>query len=122
MKELYPDAVEDKPTNAPPPKGKRVRIICFVDADHGGDQVTRRSRTGILIYVKALIIWYSKWQNTVKTSTYGSEMVVMRLVVEMTKALKYKLWMFGIEMMETRLRFLETIMQSLSILQSRNQR
>ena len=61
MKELYPDAVEDKPNNAPPPKVKRVQITCFVDANHGGDQVTRRSQTGILIYVnKAPIIWYSK--------------------------------------------------------------
>ena len=101
MKELYPDAVEDKPTNASPPKGERVKITCFVDADHGGDQVTRRTRTGILIYVnKAPIVWYSKRQNTVKTSTYGSEMVVIRLAVEMIKALKYKLWMFGIKIME----------------------
>ena len=70
MKELYPDAVEDKPTNAPSPKEKRVKITCFVDADHGGYQVTRRSRTGILIYVnKAPIIWYSKRQNTDETST-----------------------------------------------------
>ena len=34
------------------------------------------------------------------TSTYGSEMVVMRLAVEMIKALKYKLRMFGIKIME----------------------
>ena len=82
MKELYPDAVEDKTTNAPPPKGKRVQITCFVDVDHGGDQVTRRSRTGILIYVnKAPIIWYNERQNTVKTSTYGSEMVAMRIAL-----------------------------------------
>ena len=51
MKELYPDAVEDKPINAPSPNGKRVQMTCFVNADHGGDQATRRSRTGILIYV-----------------------------------------------------------------------
>ena len=101
MKELYPDAVEYKPQNAPKPKGEKVQITCFVDADHAGDQVTRRSRTGILIYVnKAPIMWYSKRQNTVETSTYGSELVAMRLAVDMIKALKYKLWMFGIEIME----------------------
>ena len=61
MEEVYPDVVEDKPTNASSPKGKRLQMTCFVDADHGGDQVTRRSRTGILIYVnKSPIIWYSK--------------------------------------------------------------
>ena len=89
MKELYPDSVEDKPTNAPPQNGKRVIMTCFVNADHGGYQVTSRSRTGILIYVnQAPIIWYSKRQNTVKRSTYGYEMVAMRLDVETIKALK----------------------------------
>ena len=101
MAELYPDAVEEKPANAPRPRGRKVQITCFVDADHGGDQITRRSRTGVLIYInKAPIIWWSKRQNTVETSTYGSELVAMRLAVEMIKALKYKLWMFGIEIME----------------------
>ena len=101
MRELYPDAVEYKPQNAPKPKGKRVQITCFVDADHGGDQVSRRSRTGILIYVnKAPILWYSKRQSTVETSTYGSELVAMRLAVDMIKALKYKLWMFGIGILD----------------------
>ena len=100
MKELYPDAVEYRPQNAPKPKGKKVQLTCFVDADHAGDQITRRSRTGILIYVnRAPIMWYSKRQNTVETSTYGSELVAMRLAVDMIKALKYKLWMFGVEIM-----------------------
>ena len=35
-----------------------------------------------------------------ETSTYGSELVAMRLTMDMVKALKYKLWMFGIEIME----------------------
>ena len=101
MSELYPDAIEERPPNAPRPRGREVQITCFVDADHGGDQVTRRSRTGVLIYVNsAPIIWWSKRQNTCETSTYGSELVAMRQAVEMIKALKYKLWMFGIEIME----------------------
>ena len=69
-----------------------MQIRCFVDTGHGNDQVTRRSRTGILIYVnKVPIMWYSKRQNIVETSTYGSELVLMRLAVDMIKALKYKL-------------------------------
>ena len=39
-------------------------------------------------------------QNTVETSTYCSELVALRLSVEIIKALKYKLWMFGIDIME----------------------
>ena len=63
--------------------------------------MTLRSRTGILIYVNnAPIIWWSKRRNTVETSTYGSELVALRISVEIIKALKYKLWMFGIDIME----------------------
>lgn len=74
MKELYPDATEDLPGNAPKPLGKPMQISVFVDADHAGDKITRRSRTGILLYLnKTPVLWYSKRQNTVKTSTYGSD-------------------------------------------------
>jgi hypothetical protein len=37
--------VEDIPQNVPVPRGKPVQISCFVDSDHGGDSITRRSRT-----------------------------------------------------------------------------
>ena len=101
MAELYKDAVEDIPRNAPKPRGRPVQISCFVDADHAGDSVTRRSRTGVLIFLNsAPIIWYSKRQNTVETSTFGSEFVAMRQAFEMIKALKYKLRMFGVEILD----------------------
>ena len=97
MKELYPDAVEELPRNAPKPLGNSVQISVFVDADHAGDKITRRSRTGILLYLnKTPVLWYSKRQNTVETSTYGSEFVAMRLSFEMIKSMSYKLRMFGI--------------------------
>lgn len=101
MAELYPDAQQYFPPNAPKPRGQPVQISCFVDSDHAGCRITRRSRTGILIYVnKAPILWYSKLQNTVETSTFGAEFVAMRQAMEMIKGLKYKLLMFGIEILE----------------------
>ena len=61
-----------------------------------GDKVTRRSQTGILIFVnRAPIIWYSKRQNTVETSTFGSEFIAMKTAVEQIEALRYKIRMFG---------------------------
>ena len=39
-------------------------------------------------------VWYSKRQNTVEASTYGSEFVTMRILVEMFIALRYKLRLF----------------------------
>jgi len=51
----------------------------------------------VLIYVNcAPIIWYSKHQNTVEASTFGSEFVAMKIAVELIEGLRYKLWMMGI--------------------------
>ena len=53
-------------------------------------------------------MWWRKRQNTVETSTYGSELVVMmRLSVEMIKALTYKLWIFGIEILDNETKIFE---------------
>lgn len=94
----YPDAAEAIPSSCPEPRGKPVIMSCFVDADHAGCRETRRSHTGILIYInRAPILWYSKRQNTVEASTYGSEMLAMRISIEMIEGLRYKLRMFGVE-------------------------
>jgi hypothetical protein len=96
-KEFYPDAEESKPINAPEPRGNPVLMSCFVDADHAGNKVTRRSHTGIIIFCnRAPILWYSKRQNTVETSTFGSEFIATRIAVELIEGLRYKLRMFGI--------------------------
>ena len=61
MREIYVDAFEDLPTNAPTLRGKSVQLNCFVDADHGGDRVTRRSQTGIILFGNsAPLLWYIK--------------------------------------------------------------
>lgn len=83
--------------NAPPPRGHEEQINTFIDADHAGDRITRRSHTGIFIFLNmAPIVWYSKQQNTVETSSFGSEFVASRIGVEMIESLQYKLHMFGI--------------------------
>jgi hypothetical protein len=81
----------------PKPRGNKVKMTTFVDSDHTGNLATHRSQTGILIFLnKAPIVWFSKRQNTVETSTFGSEFVAMRVAVEMIEGLRYKLRMFGI--------------------------
>jgi hypothetical protein len=95
--DFYRDAAEPLPPNAPEARGQPVQINAFVDANHAGNKVTRRSHTGILIYLNcAPIIWYSKAQSTVETSTFGSEFVAMQILVEMLEALRYKLHMLGV--------------------------
>ena len=97
MKDFYPDACEKIPPNAPLPRGKPVQINCFVDADHAGNIVTRRSQTGILIFLNmAPISWYSKRQNTVESSTFSSEFIALKTACEQLVSLRYKLRMFGI--------------------------
>ena len=81
----------------PEPKRKSVTVSCFVDANHAGNVITRRSHTGIIIYVQnAPIIWFSKRQNTVESSSFGSEFVALRTAKDMLVALRYKLRMFGV--------------------------
>ena len=96
-RDFYRGAMEAIPGDAPRPRGNVASTHCFVDADHAGNCVTRCSQTGILLFLnRAPIIWYSKRQNTVETSTFGSEFVAMRIAVELIEALRYKLRMFGI--------------------------
>ena len=67
-----------------------VQLNCFVDADHAGNQITQRSHTDVLLFICcALITWYSKQQNTVKTSTFGSEFIAAKLATEMIQAYIY---------------------------------
>ena len=74
-----------------------MQINTFVDANHAGNKVTRRSHTGILLYCNmAPILWYSKRQNTVETSTYASEFIALRIATELIQGLRYKLRMFGV--------------------------
>ena len=95
--EFYKDAKEDIPPNIPTPLGRPMTISVFVDSDHGGNKVNRRSRTGVLIFCnKAPIYWYSKQAPGVESSTFGAEFYAMRTAVEMVKSLRYKLRMFGI--------------------------
>ncbi len=86
--DFYGNIVEEDPPNMPVPLGNSVIMSCFVDADHGGNKVMRRSHTGIVILLNnALISVFSKHQNTCKSSTYGSELVVMRIARDQISAL-----------------------------------
>ena len=54
-------AERQAPPNIPNPRGQAFTVREKVDADHAADTVTRRSRTGFLVYVNsALVYWFSK--------------------------------------------------------------
>ena len=101
-KEFYPEASDPVAIGAPEPLGNPVDIAAYVDANHAGNLANRRSHTGILIFVNnALTMWFSKHQNTVETSSFGSEFVALRIATEMVEALRYKLKMFGVPILGT---------------------
>ena len=90
---------DEAPANAPPPLGKEFVIRAYVDADHAGDIVSRRSRTGFIVIVNsAPIYWLSKKQNLVETSSFGSELLAMKHCCEYVQGLRYKIRMMGIPM------------------------
>ncbi len=94
---VYGDVQEELPPDRPTPLGKSMRMTCFVDASHARDLVTRRSHTGYVIHLNnAVICWFSKKQNTVESSTFGSELVALRIAKEKCQALRTKLRLMGI--------------------------
>jgi hypothetical protein len=96
-KTMYGDVKEIIPSDAPLPRGKEVDMRLFVDSDHAGEQFTRRSRTGFVIYFNmAPIVWLSKRQPTVESSVFGAEFVAMKNGIETCRGLRYKLRIMGV--------------------------
>jgi hypothetical protein len=76
------------PPNAPPPRGGSVMIRVYVDENHAGNMVTRRSRTGYIQFVNnAVVNWFSKKQGSIETSTFGSEFVALKTAMEANRGL-----------------------------------
>ena len=91
------ELTEEMPGNMPKTRGQGFTMTAYVDADHAGDSITRRSRTGFLVYLNSSpIYWLSKKQNSVETSSFGSEFMAMKHCVEYIRGLRYKLRMMGI--------------------------
>ena len=98
-KSLYGDVSEDIPANKPEPRGIQVQVSLLCVADHAGNFLTRQSHTGLFIFINNYLInWYSKGQATVKSSTFGSETISMRIGVDKVQELRYKLYMMGLPM------------------------
>jgi Reverse transcriptase (RNA-dependent DNA polymerase) len=98
-KDFYPDAEEEIPTDLPKSKGPKVQMTVYVDADHAHDLVTRRSITGILVMLNNTPIrWVSKHQNTVETSTYGSELIASRIATELIIEIRFMFRSLGVDL------------------------
>ena len=86
----------DRPPNMPKPWGQGFIVSAYVNSDHAGDTVTRRSRTGFFIYCNTfLVYWMSKKQEYIETSSFGSEFLAMKDWTEYNQGLKFKLHIRG---------------------------
>ena len=96
--DFYPDVEEDIPDDMSKAYGDPVRITCYVDADFAHCKLTRRSVTGIVLFVNNTPVrCLSKRQKTVETSTYGSELVADRIATDMIIEMRYVLRMLGVK-------------------------
>ena len=90
-KDFYNDAHEEM-SIMPEPLGNPVHLLAYVDANHARNMKTRRSHSGIIIYMnQAPKIWYGKRQNTVKASSFGLEYIALRICTEMVEFILSKL-------------------------------
>ena len=95
-RDFYGEVMEELPPRMPMGLGRSANTNFFVDANHSGNVVTRQSHTEVLIYVmNTPIIWFSKEKNAVKSSTFRSEFMAMRIARDLIVALQYKLRIFG---------------------------
>jgi hypothetical protein len=96
-KYMYGDVKEMIPSGAPVPRGNEVDLRVLVDSDHAGEQFTRRSRYGFVIYLNmAPIVWFSNRQPPVESSVFGAEFVAMKNGIETCRGLHYKLRIMGV--------------------------
>ena len=85
------------PSDAPQARGEGFVMRLYIDSKHAGDCVTRRSRTGFLVYLQSSPIKaYSKKQHGIKTSLFGSKFKATKVGTEYVRGLRYKLRMMGI--------------------------
>eukprot|EP00957_Ditylum_brightwellii_P038449 2906319-Ditylum_brightwellii.AAC.1 len=72
MDDNVPDAIFDE-----------LAITAYIDSNHAHDKLTQHSTTGLVIFVgRTPVMYQSKRQGAVETSTYGAEFIVMKTAVE----------------------------------------
>ena len=80
----------------PEPKVSELELNFFCDSAH--DLVTGRSITAILGFAGSTpVVWCSKKQSAVQTSTFGSEFTALKTAVERVITLRYHLRSMGVK-------------------------
>ena len=94
---LYPDAAEELDANLLTPLMGDISITIFVDSDHGHDNVTRISITGLIAFLGRTPAFYlSNRQGAIETSTYGAKFCAMKTGAKETIAMRYMMRCLGV--------------------------
>ena len=93
----YPDAKEEVDPNFPAPYGHPLETTILVDSDHAHDKKTRRSLTGLIVFVGSTpVTWMSKRQPTIASSTYAVKFSALRTATEEAINVRYCLRCLGV--------------------------
>jgi hypothetical protein len=97
--EIHQDAEEPMPHRMPKPWGWSVTTTVYVDASHAANKVSQCSHSGFIHFLnRATVVWCSKHQQTVETSTFSAEFIALKACLEVIEHLRSKLRCFGIPM------------------------
>ena len=97
LHQKFPYAAEELSVRMPVPKGAEIPLVVYVDADHGDDRETRRSRTGLIAFLgNTPILAKSKRQTSVETSTFSAEFNAARTGAETIIGLRFFLRSIGV--------------------------
>ncbi len=95
--------------------GTELSLTVFADSDHGHDRLTGKSVSGIFVLLgSAPILWKSKRQTPIQTSTYGAEFSALKTAVEISQGLKLMLKSLGVKIKGA----VKVLSDSLSVLHS----
>ena len=121
----YKGAKELIPEDIPVPKGKRVSLSLYVDANLYHCMISGRSVTGILHFAnKTPIDWFAKLQSTVENAMFGSEYSAARTAMDQSTDLRTTFRYLGVPIEGPQMMFgdNETVVNTASVPQSKLQK
>ena len=78
---------KEAPPNMPQPRGAGFIMRAKVDADHAADTAARRLRTGFIACLnRALVLWFSKKQSSIESSSFRSELMTIKALNKLNHA------------------------------------
>ena len=76
---IHRELLEEMPPNIPECRAFGFNTRSFVESDHADDSITRKLRTGFLVYLNiALIYWTSNNHTSINKNTFGLYFIVMK--------------------------------------------